>query len=264
MSTPLHITTYNGYYDATLLLLQSGADPNKRDRLGFCAIHLASINGYKLIVEELLRYGVHIDIEIDPDFSIYSADDGDVDWDTSIHLAILNGHTKLVKYLIQQGANVNICNFRKITPLHVAIHEKSEKIIRLLLKHKANIHKTSDSPYGYTVYSPLACAIRDDSMHIVRILLQYRKTKRDIRNAIILAVRYGNVNICKYLLDKKGADVNTIDVMGRSLLHNAVIQHKPSYNVIKLLVDRGANIQAKNSEGKTPIQISNRIKTLLR
>ena len=43
MSTPLHIAINHGYYDAMLLLLQLGADPSKKDMLGFEAIHFAAI-----------------------------------------------------------------------------------------------------------------------------------------------------------------------------------------------------------------------------
>lgn len=251
MSTPLHIAINHGYYDAMLLLLQLGADPSKKDMLGFEAIHFAAIRGYTLMIEELLRYGVSINAKVDPD-PVSLDYDIDMDHDTPLHLAVLNGHTKLIKRLIYHGANINVCNFRKITPLHVAIHERSEEIIRLLLKHGANIHKKGLSPYGDEVPSPLAWAIRDntDSMHMVRILLQYRKTKRDVRNAIILAVRYGNVNVCKYLLDTKKANANTVDKSGRTLLHNAVIQYDVSYDMVKLLISHGANKHAK-----TPIQL---------
>lgn len=259
MSTPLHIAINHGYYDAMILLLRLGADPNKKDRLGFEAIHLAAIRGYTLMIEELLRYGVSINakVELDPNEPISLDYDIDLDHDTPLHLAVLNGHTKLIKRLIHHGANINICNFRQITPLHVAIHEKLEEIIRLLLEHGANIHKKGLSPYGDEVPSPLAWAIRDntDSIHMVRILLQYRKTKRDVRNAVILAVRYGNVDVCKYLLDTKKANANTIDKSGRTLLHNAVIQHDISCDMIKLLISKGANKHAKNSEGKVPIQL---------
>lgn len=267
MSTPLHIAIDHGYYDAMILLLQLGADPNKKDRLGFEAIHFASIRGYTLMVDELLRYGVSIDAKVDPKPIPL---DNDKDHDTPLHLAVLNGHAKLVKRLIHHGADVNVCNFREITPLHVAIHERSEEIIRLLLKHGANMHKKGLSPYGDEVSSPLAWAIRDntDSMHIVCILLQYRKTKRDVRNAIILAVRYGNVNVCKYLLDTKKANANTVDKSGRTLLHNAVIQYDVSYDMVKLLISHGANKHAKDSEGKTPIQLlrydKHGVKTLLK
>ena len=252
MSTPLHIATDNGHYNAVVLLLEAGANVNNRDDIGFKPIHLASANDHRLIVNELLKYGTMIntatlDIEYD-----YCSDD------TPLHLAALNNHDELALTLIQRGASINRRNSWRQTPLHLAVMAESCSIIKLLLKHGANIH-LKDSPLDCDAdeLSPLGHAMlsKQYGERMVRLMLRYRKSKRDVRNAIILAVRYDNIAVCEYLLNRKKANPNTIDTGGNSLLHIAMSRSTPSYDMIKLLIGKGAIRDLKDSRGRTPIQL---------
>jgi ankyrin repeat protein len=234
MSTPLHIATDNGHYDAVVLLLQAGANINNRDNIGLKPIHLATVNDYRLIVDELLKYGTWVDTAtLDIEYDYCSND-------TSLHLASMNNHDELALTLIQHGASINHRNSWQRTPLHLAVMTTSYATIKLLLKHGANIH-LKDSPLNYEdELSPLGYAMlfKQYGKRMVCLMLRYRKSKRDIHNAIILAVRYDNIAVCKYLLNGKKANPNTMDANGNSLLHIAMSRSTPSYNMINLLRQR--------------------------
>jgi hypothetical protein len=57
------------------------------------------------------------------------------------------------------------------------------------------------------------------------------------------------------LLVNAGADVNAEDALGNTPLHNAVAR-RDNRKVVELLIARGAIIWARNREGKTPIRLA--------
>jgi ankyrin repeat protein len=52
-----------------------------------------------------------------------------------------------------------------------------------------------------------------------------------------------------------GADINKTDCNGNTPLHTAA--SKGNFEVVKFLVEAGANPIAKNSKGKTPLDLAN-------
>lgn len=63
---------------------------------------------------------------------------------------------------------------------------------------------------------------------------------------------YGNVDKIKLLLDK-GVDVNAKDVNGNTVLHNVAADNDPKIDRIKFLLENGADINAKDKLGRTPL-----------
>ncbi len=74
--------------------------------------------------------------------------------------------------------------------------------------------------------------------------------KDTFTSPLMLAASLGYNNVCKILLEA-GADVNASDLEGNTPLHLA-IQH---WNVIQTLLDYGADPNALNDEGYTPIML---------
>ncbi|WP_264735341.1 ankyrin repeat domain-containing protein [Wolbachia endosymbiont (group A) of Rhinocyllus conicus] len=67
------------------------------------------------------------------------------------------------------------------------------------------------------------------------------------------AVHYGNPDMVSFLIDK-GASIEIRSKEGKTPLHLAVEEAKQ--NVINLLLDRGADIEAKNNDGRTPLYLA--------
>lgn len=61
-----------------------------------------------------------------------------------------------------------------------------------------------------------------------------------------------NIEIIKFLI-KKGADVNAKNYTNSSPLHYAVALKNKGTEIIKLLIDKGADVNAKNCYGDTPL-----------
>ena len=68
------------------------------------------------------------------------------------------------------------------------------------------------------------------------------------------AAEGGKIEVVKYLVSK-GADVNAKAGNGVTPLHSAVLYNENT-DVIKYLVSKGANINAKNVDGRTPLCIA--------
>jgi ankyrin repeat protein len=66
-----------------------------------------------------------------------------------------------------------------------------------------------------------------------------------------LAAAWGDIETIRAALDN-GADINALDEPeGTSLLHNAV--EGEHIDIVKLLIERGANVEIENSSGETPL-----------
>ena len=63
-----------------------------------------------------------------------------------------------------------------------------------------------------------------------------------------LAARRNWPSLVVWLLDEKGADVNTT-----SLFESTALQHASSIDILKALMDRGADPTLPNSDGRTPL-----------
>lgn len=62
------------------------------------------------------------------------------------------------------------------------------------------------------------------------------------------------VKIAETLIQCK-ADVNSVDSLGNSPLHNALLYYPATHGMVQLLLDNGASMQSKNLSGSTPIQM---------
>lgn len=112
-------------------------------------------------------------------------------------------------------------NSEKMTPLHLAAAHGYIEIVRLLLEHGADLEAKDE--YGDT---PLSWAIGDECAPIVHLLL------------------------------KHGADVNTQNAVLKSTpLHEAVYDDA---GIARLLIEYGANMEALDNCGETPLMIARR------
>ncbi|RDD34218.1 ankyrin repeat protein [Wolbachia endosymbiont of Cylisticus convexus] len=59
---------------------------------------------------------------------------------TPLHTAAWEGNLEVVKLLLKHGADVHAENFERKTPLHFAAWEGGLKVVKLLLKHRADVH----------------------------------------------------------------------------------------------------------------------------
>lgn len=116
----------------------------------------------------------------------------------------------IINELIKQGADINAKDGRGVCPLVYAVANKADaKTIRLLLKNGAKVN-------GY----------------VLNTAARSRKTPE----------------VLELLINKNPEAVNQIDRNGDTALHIA-LKYNPVYDNIKLLLDKGADINIKEQQG---------------
>eukprot|EP01117_Protostelium_nocturnum_P016737 TRINITY_DN6690_c0_g1_i3.p1 TRINITY_DN6690_c0_g1~~TRINITY_DN6690_c0_g1_i3.p1 ORF type:complete len:310 (-),score=69.97 TRINITY_DN6690_c0_g1_i3:69-998(-) len=133
---------------------------------------------------------------------------------TALHAAA-GSSLEVTKFLLKKGAKVNVKNKEGLTPLHVACTSGGSGIIDILLYNKADKNACNDM--GVT---PLHLACTSGSYYSVDSLLSWSP---DV-NAIIpsskltplhFAAQVGRKEIIRLLVNKK-ADIKSIDSEGRT------------------------------------------------
>lgn len=138
-----------------------------------------------------------------------------------------------------------------ISALGTAIYENYLEIVKLLLKHGAQVN---DEDGGG---SPLIEAAGNGNVKIIRELVRYgAKVDPPGKSGAPLfsAVKNNNFWTVKALIEYK-ANVNAVDDMQETPLHKACVK-SGDYEIVKLLVDAKANVNAKNSKGWTPLSVA--------
>jgi ankyrin repeat protein len=155
---------------------------------------------------------------------------------------------ELAKHLLAHGANpsakavtktarrnpgdMNYTEFKGATPFFLAAKAGDMPMMRLLLSVKADYTTPIDE---HT--TPLMVAAG-----VGCVPGQWLEPERDVFAAV------------KLLVDELNADVNAVNDRHETALHGAVCRGADS--VIQYLVDKGAKLDVKDVEGKTPLDVA--------
>jgi ankyrin repeat protein len=235
-SMPLSWASSNGHVEVVRLLLESGADIESPNRVGWTPLNAASYKGHFEVVSLLIENGA--------DITIPSNDS----W-TPLNLASFNGHTGIVKLLLEQGANFEIPNDGGWTPANTACQHGYIEVVNLLLEYGANITNAAND--GST---PLCLAASNGHNEMVKLILEkgvdIAVTDKIGEAALHYASENGHAEVARLLLDK-GADLTIFSESGITPLHCA--SYGGHTEVTRLLLERDADLAAKDKVGITPI-----------
>jgi ankyrin repeat protein len=214
--------------------------------MGITPLHRAAAAGDEREVENLIKAGALIDPRSLGNF-------------TPLHLAVIRNHTSTVSKLLENGADVNTANRSGLTPLHSAVEKKYLNVVKELLAAKAQVN-TLAWPDPHILFreigtvcsmTPLHTAALNGDEEILKELLAHG-VDSNAENShgatpLSIAVFKGRREIVKMLLDS-AADVNKKLILNTTVLHVAAFASRDE-NLIQLLVERGADVNAVSTGG---------------
>ena len=226
--TPLMVAILNSQVNTAIFLIEHGAKLDIRDtRRGYAAAHYAachySDHDSCVVLSCLVKNGADVNGHASEKWKYL----------TPVMLAIKNGHPNAAGFLIQHGADVNVKDIDGETALHYAVqryvgshHSEWCEVFSCLIKNGADINARAKDNY-----TPLMLAIT--SCHLSAVIF----------------------------LTEHGADVDIQNRDGKTALHFAVQRYHSSHHsewceVLRCLVENGADINARENNDNTPLMIA--------
>jgi ankyrin repeat protein len=153
----IHLAAFNGRLETTAILLDLGADPNKRisEGSGNTPLYLATIRGHTNVMALLLESNAQVN---------FMNENGN----TAIHGAVIANQLNAIDILYQAGADINSQNNNKKTPLHMAVIEGNLNAVNMLLRMGAN--PNLPDRHGFTA---LHIASKNKLADIVEVLIKF-------------------------------------------------------------------------------------------
>ncbi|XP_030614678.1 ankyrin repeat and SOCS box protein 9-like isoform X1 [Archocentrus centrarchus] len=200
-------------------------------------IHDAAFNGRVLTLQKLIDQGACVNLNT-------------LDKASPLHGACMQGHATCAKLLLENGANVNSSTVDGKTALTEACARGHVTCTSLLLQHGAASLGTSQSN------SPIHMAATKGHPDCIEPLVQYGTDVDQhidkLGSPLQTACSNNHLSTARKLL-QVGANVNR-SVSGDSPLHIAARLSSPE--LVSVLLDHGADLFLRNSEGKQPLDLA--------
>lgn len=261
--TVLHKAAASGNVAATEYILGLGGNPNIKNQEGKLPLDIAHEDRISKeraeIASLLIKAGsFRAQEDIYKYFhALYNQSDINYRFDfgqTALHIAAEQGHEGIVRFLMDEGADLNSRDKPGNTALHSAVRGGYRSIVTLLLNAGADVNATD-----YNSNVPLHMAMTlDRDIEILQLLLSAGadvNAKNSFGNtALHLSVTLNRERTAAEYLLNYGAVLESRNKNGNTALMEAV--DRGNSEIAILLLQKGADIFARNNKSETPISMS--------
>ena len=285
--SPLTIACGNGNENIIKYLIEHKAEINTENKNGYTPLIRACYKENEKIIKYLIDHGADVNkSNVDPPLNISIRFGNEtivkylIDHGANVNLENRNGCTPLidacykgnegiVKLLIDNKADVNIKCKTGETALTVACKEGNEIIVKYLVDHGANVNITDKN--GLT---PLIISCIEGSKSTSKHLARGKSLKNKLIKVDLTNIKNNNPDNIKNNKNNKNSntnnnmlksgpspiptwdEINKVEDIKSSNSKILNISSEENKNIIKYLVDHGADVNAKSKNGDTPLTIS--------
>jgi len=221
-------------------ILQQGGNIDAKDDRGYTMLLRAARRDKAEIVEFLLEKGVNVNTLSNASETALAFTKSEKVYDllmskkinltppinpadrlTVLHSFASNGILKGVKHLVEvQKVNMEVNDARNGTPLFSAIMSNQVEVAQYLLQKGAKLSKAWDS-------YPIHEAVSLNNIKMIKLIFQHGG----------------------------GVHLNLLDGGGYTPLHSYILKQIGDIEIVKLLVENGANVNLKTSNEETALQL---------
>ncbi len=240
------VAAHSGHADVAAFLLEEGADPNAADA-GYTALHAAILHKDAALARALLDHGADPDAPIERstpirrdavDFYLHPSYVGA----TPFWLAARFNVPDVMRLLLERGADPLAVHYPKYWPGSLSIRDE-----RVQVEEGATTALMAAAGLGGR--DPLFSV---DRLSRIAESAPVRSTRREPDPALRERLMLDAVT----LTAEQGIDVNVANAAGNTALHAAAGSGYDS--VVEYLVARGARLDVRNADGRTPLAFAQR------
>ena len=284
----LQLVSRFGHDDIRLvrLLLDKGVNPHEHTPMFGSALKAACEGGNEKTARLLLEIGV--DVDATDGAALWVLPNKEKDFyseldiyyfGTALTVAARKGFCKIIELLLEYGAAINLPNSNNETPLFVAAQAGKKGAVKLLVDNGADVDlhmagKGKDTALTiamerYEAHQhlqedlilPLLYAAADLDKHVChyycrdrsttyrRSTAYHQPTTYQVSGSLLHKACASQFGAVVELLIEKGANTKARDSDGATPLHRAVDVRFPSLEIVKLLLDHGADVNATELDG---------------
>jgi ankyrin repeat protein len=241
-STPLMAAVENNHLETAQVLIKAGANVNAMNDQGFTSLMSAAKNGNLQIAQELIKKKANVNAKNEFGSVLTQAIHGEAG-------------PEFIQLLTKAGADVNLPFSEGRTPLREALYWKKLEIAKVLISAGADVNAADREGKN-------ALAIVADRQYLDLIpVLKAAKADMNATDGrgstpLLEAIQWNKTELAEALI-ANGAGINTADEDGETPLMYS-IKWSGNITLIQALLNAGADVSAKNAQGKTAIELAER------
>lgn len=238
---PIHFAAYYGHGAAVLYLLSCGANIDAKDAAGTTALHAAAWTGNEDLFQMLLKKGA--------DSSILDYDG----WSVAIY-AMSQGHDNISRLFLENSDGNEEMLVKTYKLRHAAKSGKLDTVLGMLLEDQA-AYGCGETRELFLAEALLGAAEGGHEVLVQRLLesgADPAATDNTGSTALHWAAWGGHTEIGNLMYDEKD-DVDKGDCQGEDLASRMRLTSSRHESVMCMLLEEGADINAQNSQGCTPL-----------
>ena len=240
--TPLMIASHEGHQRTVHLLLANGAYINTKPAEKSTALLVAAAGKEEMIALFLVSQGA-------------SVNDVDKHNKSIAHQASYSGMNTLLRRVLEKGCDPNKQDIEGDTALHYAIAKCNDEAVDILLRRpKINLNLVNKRGFNPFTFAALKAHTYAVEKLLVKLPGVMKITKSDGTSALHIAAIYDHQTVASILITKGKGNTNFKDNEGLTPLHLAC--HEAYFDMAKLLIQNGADVNIQDNDGDTPLHIT--------